>query len=220
MKRAIRHLQQADPVMASIIERIGPFQMRYREPSFDAMARSIVFQQLHGKAAATIFDRVRSACLCGDGSATQAGRREAPSPHKLDGITPAAVLALSEERLRACGLSRQKLSYLRDLAQRTAAGEIDFARLPQMSDEDVIEHLTRVKGIGVWSAQMFLIFALRRLNVMPTADYGINAAIKKAYRKRQMPKPKQILKIARPWQPYCSIACWYLWRYAELKDRA
>ena len=205
MKRAIRHLQQADPVMAAIIERIGPFKMRYREPSFDAMARSIVFQQLHGKAAATIFERVRGACLNG-------------SVQNGDGITPASILALSEEQMRACGLSRQKLSYLRDLAQRTASGEIEFVRLPEMSDEDVIEHLTRVKGIGVWSAQMFLIFALRRPNVMPTADYGINFAIKKAYRKRQMPKPKQILKISRPWQPYCSIACWYLWRYSELKD--
>jgi DNA-3-methyladenine glycosylase II len=205
MKRAIRHLQQADPVMATIIERIGPFKMRYREPSFDAMARSIVFQQLHGKAAATIFERVRCACLNG-------------SVQDGDGLTPASILALSEQQLRACGLSRQKLSYLRDLAQRTAAGEIDFARLPGMSDEDVIEHLTRVKGIGVWSAQMFLIFALRRPNVMPTADYGINVAIKRAYGKRQMPKPKQILKISRPWQPYCSVACWYLWRYAELKD--
>jgi DNA-3-methyladenine glycosylase II len=220
MKRAIRHLQQADPVMAGIIERIGPFKMRYREPSFDAMARSIVFQQLHGKAAATIFERVRTAChgVCGPGSLTRAGRGEAPSPYKQDGLTPASILALSEDQLRACGLSRQKLSYLRDLAQRTASGEIDFARLQEMSDEDVIEHLTRVKGIGVWSAQMFLIFALRRLNVMPTADYGINAAIKRAYRKRLMPKPKQILKISRPWQPYCSVACWYLWRYAELKD--
>ncbi|HEU5337406.1 MAG TPA: DNA-3-methyladenine glycosylase [Terriglobales bacterium] len=219
MKRAIRHLQQVDPVMASIIERIGPFKMRYREPSFDAMARSIVFQQLHGKAAATIFERLRSACLCGDGASPRSAQAGDPAPHALpDSLTPASVLALNEAQLRACGLSRQKLSYLRDLAQRTAAGEIDFARLPQMSDEDVIEHLTRVKGIGVWSAQMFLIFALRRLNVMPTADYGINAAIRKAYRKRQMPKPKQILKIARPWQPYCSVACWYLWRYAELKD--
>jgi DNA-3-methyladenine glycosylase II len=205
MKRAIRHLQQADPVMAGIIERIGPFKMHYREPSFDAMARSIVFQQLHGKAAATIFERLRCACL--NGSIQNDG-----------GITPASILALSEQQLRACGLSRQKLSYLRDLAQRAASGEIDFARLPEMSDADVIEHLTRVKGIGVWSAQMFLIFALRRLNVMPTADYGINLGIKKAYRKRQMPKPKQILKISRPWQPYCSVACWYLWRYSELKD--
>ena len=205
MKRAISHLQQADPVMAGIIERIGPFKMRYREPSFDAMARSIVFQQLHGKAAATIFERVRCACLNGGGLSGEA-------------LTPASLLALSEAQLRACGLSRQKLSYLRDLAQRTASGEIDFARLPEMPDEDVIEHLTRVKGIGVWSAQMFLIFALRRPNVMPTADYGINAAIKKAYRKRQMPKPKQVLKISRPWNPYCSVACWYLWRYAELRS--
>lgn len=220
MKRAIRHLQQADPIMGGIIERIGPFKMRYREPSFDAMARSIVFQQLHGKAAATIFERLRCACLCGPGSTTRARRGEAPSPHKLDGLTPAAILALDEEQMRACGLSRQKLSYLRDLAERTASGEIDFARLPEMSDEDVIEHLTRVKGIGVWSAQMFLMFALRRPNVMPTADYGINAAIKRAYRKRQMPKPKQILKISRPWHPYCSVACWYLWRYAELKNPA
>jgi len=218
MKRAIRHLQQADPVMAGIIERIGPFKMRYREPSFDAMARSIVFQQLHGKAAATIFERVRTACLCGDGASPRPGRGTAPPLHSHDGLTPASILALSEEQLRACGLSRQKLSYLRDLAQRTASGEIEFARLSEMSDQDVIEHLTRVKGIGVWSAQMFLIFALRRPNVMPTVDYGINFAIKKAYRKRQMPKPKQILKISRPWQPYCSVACWYLWRYAELKD--
>ena len=223
MKRAIRHLQQADSVMAGIIERIGPFKMRYREPSFDAMARSIVFQQLHGKAAATIFERVRTACQngsCqrGDGAAPRPGRGTAPPSRELDDITPASILALSEEQMRACGLSRQKLSYLRDLAQRTASGEIEFDRLPAMSDEDVIEHLTRVKGIGVWSAQMFLIFALRRPNVMPTADYGINFAIKKAYRKRQMPKPKHILKIARPWQPYCSVACWYLWRYAELKD--
>jgi DNA-3-methyladenine glycosylase II len=215
MKQAIRHLQSADPVMAGIIERIGPYKMRYREPSFDSMARSIVFQQLHGKAAATIFERLRVACLCGDGAP---GRGTAPPLHELDGLTPAAVLALSEAQLRACGLSRQKLSYLRDLAQRTSAGEIEFARLPRMSDEDVIEHLSRVKGIGVWSAQMFLIFALRRPNVMPTADYGINAAIKRAYRKRQMPKPKQILKISQPWQPWCSVACWYLWRYAELKD--
>jgi DNA-3-methyladenine glycosylase II len=219
MKRAILHLQQADPTMAAIIERIGPCKMRYREPGFDSMARSIVYQQLHGKAAATIFERVRTAChgVCGNGALPSPRHGAVPSAQFADSITPASILALSEAQLRACGLSRQKLSYLRDLAQRTASGEIDFARLPDMSDEDVIEHLTRVKGIGVWSAQMFLIFALRRPNVMPTADFGINLAIKRAYRKRQMSKPKQILKIARPWHPYCSVACWYLWRYAELK---
>jgi DNA-3-methyladenine glycosylase II len=196
MRNAVRHLKTSDPVLAAIIERIGPLRMSYREPAFEAMARSIVFQQLHGKAAATIYQRLVDAA----GGA----------------LTPQSILALSEERLRACGLSRQKLSYIRDLAARTAAGEIDFARLPELSDDEVIERLTRVKGIGEWSAQMFLIFALRRPNVMPTADYGVRAAIQRAYGKRNLPKPKDILKIARAWHPYCSAACWYLWRFAEL----
>ncbi len=196
MRHAVRHLKACDPVLAAIIERIGPLRMSYREPAFESLVRSIVFQQLHGKAAATIYQRLVEAA----GGA----------------LTPPSILALSEERLRACGLSRQKLSYIRDLAARTASGEIDFARLPELSDEDVIEHLTRVKGVGVWSAQMFLIFALRRPNVMPTADYGVRAAIQRAYGKRKLPKHKDILKIARAWHPYCSAACWYLWRFAEL----
>jgi len=196
LRHAVRHLKTSDPVLAGIIERIGPLRMTYRQPAFEAMVRSIVFQQLNGKAAATIYQRLVDAA-CG-------------------AVTPESILALSEQRLRACGLSRQKLSYVRDLAARTASGEIDFARLPELSDEEVIEHLTRVKGIGVWSAQMFLIFALRRPNVMPTADYGVRAAIQRAYRKRKLPNPKDILKIARAWHPYCSAACWYLWRFAEL----
>jgi DNA-3-methyladenine glycosylase II len=117
--------------------------------------------------------------------------------------------------MRACGLSRQKLSYIRDLAAKTLAGEVDFASLPNMSDEEVIAHLTRVKGVGVWSAQMFLIFALGRLDVMPTVDLGINMAICRHYRKRKIPKPKQILKLSESWKPYRSLACWYLWRSAD-----
>src|SRR5438270_10789151 len=154
VQQAIKHLKSADPVMADIIERVGPLRMQYREPVFDTLVRSIAFQQLNGKAAATIFGRLRCACL--NSSADD------DSP-----LTPESILALSEKQMRACGLSRQKLSYIRDLAQRTTAAEIDFARLPEMSEEDVIEHLTRVKGIGVWSAHMFLIFALRRPNCMP-----------------------------------------------------
>jgi DNA-3-methyladenine glycosylase II len=196
MRHAVRHLKSADPILAAIIEKIGPFRANYREPQFEAMVRSIVFQQLHGRAAATIYQRLIDAA---GGS-----------------VTPQSILALSEAQMRACGLSRQKLSYIRDLAERTASGEIDFARLPEMSDEDVIEHLTRVKGIGVWSAQMFLIFALRRPNVMPTGDYGVRVAIQRAYRKRKLPKPADILKISRAWHPYCSVASWYLWRFAEL----
>jgi len=192
MRHAVRHLKESDPILAAIIKRVGPLCMTYREPSFEMMVRSIAFQQLNGKAAKTIYDRLVAA----------AGGT----------ITPESILALSEPQMRAAGLSRQKLSYIRDLAERTQSGEIDFARLPEMSDEDVIAHLTRVKGIGVWSAQMFLMFALRRPNIMPTADYGIRAAIMRHYRKRKLPNPKQIEKLARPWHPYCSVACWYLWR--------
>ena len=117
--------------------------------------------------------------------------------------------------MRACGLSRQKLSYVRDLATKTLSREVDFESLPDMSDEEVIENLTRVKGIGVWSAQMFLMFALGRPDVMPTLDLGINNAIRKLYGKRKVPKAKQILKLAEKWRPYRSLACWYLWRSVD-----
>ena len=200
MPSAIRHLQSADPVIAAIIERIGPYKPRYAEPDFHNLARSIAFQQLHGKAAATIFGRLVTACDC-------------------NLLTPESVLNLSHEQMRACGLSKQKLTYIRDLAEKTLSGGVNFADLPHMDDEDVIEHLTRVKGIGRWSAQMFLMFALRRPDVMPVVDFGINHAIKRAYRKRQMPKPKQVLKISEPWRPFRSVACWYLWRSVDVKTQ-
>jgi len=132
-------------------------------------------------------------------------------------LTPSSVLAMTEEHMRACGLSRQKLTYIRDLSAKTIAGEIIFEQLIKMTDDEVIEHLTRVKGIGVWSAQMFLMFALRRQNIMPTGDYGIRSAIKKAYRKRNLPKPKDMMKLSRNWEPYCTLACYYLWRSLEIE---
>jgi DNA-3-methyladenine glycosylase II len=195
MRHAVAHLKKADPTLAAIIGRVGPFRMTYREPAYETLVRAIAFQQLNGKAATTIFNRLVDA----------AGGR----------ITPKSILALTEAQMRACGLSRQKLSYIRDLAEKTHAGEVDFARLPSMSDGDVIAHLTRVKGIGVWSAQMFLIFSLRRPDVMPTADYGLLTAIKKHYGKRKLPKPAQTLRLAEPWRPYRSVACWYLWRSVD-----
>ncbi len=197
MKRALEHLKQADPVLAAIIARVGPLQPNYRPPTFENLVRSIAYQQLNGKAAATIFQRLADAC----GGA----------------ISPEALEKLSDADLRKVGMSKQKSSYLRDLAHKTNTGEIDFARLPDLTDEEVIEDLTRVKGIGVWSAQMFLMFALRRPNVMPTADFGINMAIRKAYRMRTVPKPKRILQLSKKWQPYCSLACYYLWRSIDGK---
>jgi DNA-3-methyladenine glycosylase II len=192
VRRALAHLKQADPVLRAIIERVGPFRMTYRDPTFHSMVRSIAFQQLNGKAAATIFERLVNAAG-GD-------------------ITPQSILALDEFAMRACGLSKQKLSYIRDLASRTASGEIDFACLSNMADEDVIAHLTRVKGVGPWTAQMFLIFALRRPDIMPTADFAVTFAIQRAYRKRKALKPAALLKISEPWKPYRSVACWYWWR--------
>lgn len=192
MDIALKHLRSADPVLAAIIERVGPFRMSYREPQFASLARSIVFQQLNGKAALTIWNRLEE---------------KTGSP-----VTPEGVLKLRMPTLRKVGLSRQKASYLRDLAKRAAAGQLDFGALPSLTDEDVIAALTQVKGIGEWSAQMFLMFALQRPNVLPTADYGIRAAMQRAYRMRELPKPDRMRKVAKSWQPYCSIACWYLWR--------
>jgi DNA-3-methyladenine glycosylase II len=198
MRKAILHLKQSDPVLAEIIEQVGPYKMSYDEPAFHSLAEAIVYQQLHGKAAATIFKRLTD--LAG------AGR-----------LTPENILKLSEEQMRAVGLSKQKLTYLRDLAAKTHSGELDFARLPDLPDTEVIKHLTQVKGIGVWTAHMFLMFALRRPDVLPTGDLGIQMAIRKHYRKRKLPKPIQMEKIAKNWSPYRSVACWYLWRSLDVK---
>jgi len=192
MRHAVRHLKKSDPTLCAIIERVGPYRMQYRDPSFEALVRSIVFQQLHGKAARTIFDRLVAA----------AGGV----------ITPESILKLTAAQMRAAGLSKQKLSYVRDLAQRTHSGEVDFAALRTLSDEAVITTLTKVKGIGEWTAHMFLIFALQRPNVLPTGDYGVRSAIKRAYRKRKLPTPAAMEKLAKSWHPYCSVAAWYLWR--------
>jgi DNA-3-methyladenine glycosylase II len=197
MRRAILHLKKADPILADIIERVGPYRINYDEPSFASLAEAIVYQQLHGKAAATIFKRLTDV---------------AGLP-----LTPEGILKLSEQQMRAVGLSKQKLSYLRDLAAKTQSREVDFLKLPDLPDEEVIKHLTRIKGIGVWTAHMFLMFSLRRSDVLPTGDLGIQMAVKKHYRKRKLPKPKDMEKIAKCWSPYRSVACWYLWRSMDIK---
>ncbi len=171
--------------------------MEFGEPEFCSVAEAIVYQQLNGKAAVTIFNRFAE--LAGDP------------------LTPEGILNLSDAQLRSVGLSKQKSGYLKDLAKKTSDGLLNFARLPAMTDEEVIEHLTQVKGIGEWTAHMFLMFSLRRPNVLPTGDYGVQVAIKKHYRKRKLPKPKDMEKIARAWEPYRSVACWYMWRSLDIK---
>jgi DNA-3-methyladenine glycosylase II len=197
MRKAINHLKKADPVMRGIIERVGACRIEYGDPTFHSLAEAIVYQQLNGKAALTIFKRFTDA---------------AGSP-----VTPKGILKLSEQHMRTVGLSKQKSSYLRDLAAKTESGLLDFGRLQTMEEAAVIEHLTQVKGVGVWTAHMFLMFTMRRPDVLPTGDYGIQMAIKKYYRKRKLPKPKDMEKIAKAWSPYRSIACWYLWRSLDIK---
>jgi DNA-3-methyladenine glycosylase II len=194
---AIRHLKKSDPVLRAIIERVGPCRMEFGPAEFCRLAEAIVYQQLNGRAAVTIFNRF--VALAGDP------------------LTPQGILNLSDEQLRGVGLSKQKSSYLKDLAAKTSAGLLDFTRLPKLSDEEVIQQLTQVKGIGEWTAHMFLIFSLRRPNVLPTGDYGVQMAVKKLYKKRKLPKPKDMEKIARAWEPYRSVACWYMWRSLDIK---
>src|SRR4051812_48021145 len=197
MRKAVNHLKRSDPVLRAIIERVGPCRMEYGPAEFSSLAEAIVYQQLNGRAAVTIFDRF----------ADLAGRP----------IRPEGILRLTDEQMRSVGLSKQKSAYLKDLASKTAAGVLEFARLPELSDEEVIQHLTQIKGIGVWTAHMFLMFSLRRPNVLPTGDYGVQMAVKKHYRKRKLPKPKDMEKIAKAWEPYRSVACWYMWRSLEIK---
>src|SRR5580658_10948079 len=196
MLPALKHLKKSDPVIAAIIRRVGPCAIQYREPSFETLVRSIVYQQLSGRVASVIFSRLHAA----------AGEER---------LTPAGIMKLRPEKMRKVGLSGQKTLYIRELAKHTKRGSIVFENLPDTDDAMVIEHLTRVKGIGVWTAQMFLMFALRREDILPVADLGIRSAMKKAYGLRDLPKPAEMEKIATAWKPYASIACWYLWRSLE-----
>jgi DNA-3-methyladenine glycosylase II len=196
MRKAVSHLKKNDPVLCGIIERVGPYRMEYIEPTFESLVRAIVFQQLSGRVARVIFGRLRE--VNPDGQ-----------------ITPAGILRLELAQLRALGLSKQKIAYIHDLARRTTLGDLVFEKLPGLDDETVIEVLTQVKGIGVWTAHMFLIFALRRLDVLPTGDLGIRTAIRKAYEFPELPKPLEIEALARRWRPYRTVASWYLWRSLE-----
>ena len=205
MKKAIQHLKKADPVMAAIIERVGPYAIEYREPEFQTLVRSIVYQQLSGKAASTILKRLLEAAQ----PALGAGEKT-PGP-----ITPEAILKLRPLKMRKLGLSQQKTDYIRGLARMTRDGEIQFERLHQMEDAEIVAHLTQVKGVGVWTVQMFLMFALRRSNVLPVGDLGVRMAMKKAYELEELPKPAEMERIAAAWHPWCSVASWYLWRSLE-----
>jgi len=197
--KAIRHLRKVDPALAKVIKRVGPYTGKQRPmPNlFHALCQAISYQQLSGKAAETIFGRFMK--LAGDP------------------LEASLVAKLSDEQIRACGLSRPKLAAIRDLAAKTLAGELPHHdELHAMPDEEIIERLTAVRGIGRWTAEMILMFRLGRPDVLPVNDLGIQKGFKLAFSKRKLPSPEMLAREGKKWAPYRSYASWYLWRVLEL----
>ena len=194
-RKALAHLRTADPVMADVITRVGrcAYVVHPEGTHFHAVCRSIIYQQLSGSAAATIHGRVRALF----------GGRD-PAPAEL-AVTP-------DEALRSVGLSRQKLRYLKDLATHAGDGSLPIETLHTLPDDEVISSLTRVRGVGTWTAQMFLMFRLGRPDVLPVLDLGIRKAVQRAYRMRKLPPPERVAKVGARWAPYRTVASWYLWR--------
>jgi 3-methyladenine DNA glycosylase/8-oxoguanine DNA glycosylase len=216
---AVPHLRRADPVLARIIEAAGPFEMREDAGNpFRALSRSIIFQQLSGKAAGTIYNRF--VALFGD-DVSGGALLTRSDPDWTSGETafpePPVVLALSDESMRTAGLSRQKIASLRSLAEHFDSGELGLESFEHWEDEEIIAHLTRVRGIGRWTAEMFLMFHLRRPDVLPVNDVGINRAIQRQYQLDQTPAPAEVLRIGEPWRPWATVACWYLWRSEDVQ---
>jgi len=200
-RASVRHLKRVDPVLARVIESVGPCRLPIRSEGthFQALARSIVFQQLSGKAAGTIHRRFAALFANGDPE-------------------PSSMLTFTDVQLRGVGLSRQKIGYLRDLSKKVVSGALPLDEVDRMNDDELIAHLVQVKGIGRWTAQMFLMFRLGRRNVLPELDLGIQNAIRRAYGKRKRPSPKQVRAIGAKWSPHSTVACWYLWRSLENGD--
>lgn len=193
-----RSLSRSDPVLRRLIRRTGPHPLPRGPKGFPALVRAIIYQQISGAAGDAIVRKIVAA-------------------HGRPGLPPAEwFLGRSDGDLRACGISPQKLRYLRDLSAQTLDGRLDFARLPRASDEEVIEHLTGVLGIGRWTAQMYLIFAMNRQDVLPTGYLGVQKAVQRAWGFKSLPAPRTMERLGRRWAPYRSHASYYLWRSLEV----
>ena len=200
-RKAVLHLSKADRTLARFIRKVGPAAIKLKEAHtpFEALLEAIVYQQLTGKAAATILGRVIALFP----------RRAFPSPDD--------ILAASEERLRGAGLSWAKIAAIKDLAEKTNEGVVPrSAEIQRLSDSEIIERLTSIRGVGRWTVEMLLIFNLGRHDIIPSTDYGVRKGFKLAYGLRELPSPKEIESFAERWRPYRSVAAWYLWRVLEL----
>jgi DNA-3-methyladenine glycosylase II len=202
-KPAHRHIGASDPRLAALIARSIRYNIAPGKSirPFDALAESIAYQQLSGKAAATIWSRVR---------ALYPGKR----------LDPKLVLETADETLRAAGLSRSKVAALKDLAAKTLDGTVPSARaLARMSDEEIIARLIAVRGIGRWTAEMLLLFDLGRPDIWPVSDYGVRKGFATTFGRRKLPTPKQLQKVGEKWRPYRSVAAWYFWRALDAPEK-
>ena len=192
---AMKHLTVADVRLAAIIKSVGAYEIKLRKDPFQSLVEAIIYQQLAGSAADAIYRRFV----------------------KIYGRfpRPAQLLATKDFKLRDAGLSARKIEYLKDLASRVSDGRLKLTLLPKLPDEQVIEQVVQVKGIGRWTAEMFLIFCLGRQDVLPVGDLGLRKAMQKAYLLGELPSPATMSDIAQVWKPYCSIATWYLWKSLE-----
>jgi DNA-3-methyladenine glycosylase II len=193
MSKARRHLSRRDPLLKGLITKIGPCTLWFDSNHFGLLVRSIVSQQISSKAARSIFARLEQTL----GST---------------GIAPAGILSQREEALRAAGLSAAKVRSVRDLAAKVQDGTVPLTDLPGLSDEEVIERLVLVRGIGRWTAEMFLIFSLGRLDILPVGDLGLRVGVQKLYELPETPVKARLIELAEPWRPYRSVATWYFWR--------
>lgn len=194
-KEALKHLVVADARLAAIIKSVGAYEIKLQKDPFCSLVVAIIYQQLAGSAADAIYSRFV----------------------KIYGRfpQPAQLLSTKDSKLRAAGLSARKIEYLKDLAARISDGRLNLAQLPKLTDEQVVEQLVQVKGIGRWTAEMFLIFCLGRQDVLPVGDLGLRKAMQKTYSLDELLSPESMCNIAQPWKPYCSIATWYMWQSLE-----
>ena len=197
VRRGVGHLRQHDPVLRGVIDQVGPFALPLQSARFPMLVRSSLSQQISGKAARSIELRLRDRLR----------------PRR---VTAESILALSPEELRTVGVSPQKARSLHDLASRVAAGDVRLSRLARLTDDQVIAELVQVRGIGVWTAQMFLMFSLGRPDVFPHDDFGIRSALQRLYGLPRLPDRPTAQQLASPWRPYATIASWYCWRSLEL----
>jgi DNA-3-methyladenine glycosylase II len=196
----MRHIQKRDLVLGKVLKQIGPIDMELDDGHYEALVGSIIYQQLAGTAARAILDRFKK--LYGG---------KIPDPEQY--------LSTDETKLRASGLSPQKISYIRDLCQRLVNGSLDLKSLAHLSDEEAVEKLDAVRGVGRWTAEMFLLFVLGRKDVLPVDDLGIQKAVKRIYHLRKLPSKQKFEQLSKNWHPYCSVATMYLWRSGEKADK-